>query len=166
MKKTRVAVIGAGYMGKFHAEKLAACERAELAAVIDADGARARAIGAALGAPHDTDYRAWLGRIEAACIAVPTELHDRVARACLEAGVHVLVEKPLARTLEEADTLLAAARAKRLVLQVGHLALQPCVPGARRTAGPATLHRYRAPCALQGTRHGRGRHPRPHDPRP
>ena len=121
MKKTRVAVIGAGYMGKFHAEKLAACEGAELAAVIDADGARARQIGASLGAAHGTDYRAWLGKIDAACIAVPTELHDRVARACLEAGVHVLVEKPLACTLAEADSLLAAARAKGLVLQVGHL---------------------------------------------
>lgn len=135
MKKTRVAVIGAGYMGKFHAEKLAACEGAELAAVIDADGARAKSIGAALGAAHDTDYRAWLGRIEAACIAVPTELHDRIARACLEAGVHVLVEKPLARTLEEADTLLGAARAKGLVLQVGHL--QRFNPAFQALAGQA-----------------------------
>ena len=121
MKKTRVAVIGAGYMGKFHAEKLAASQDAELAAVIDADGARAREIGARLGAAHGTDYKAWLGRIDAACIAVPTELHDRVARECLAAGIHVLVEKPLACTLAEADALLAAARAKGLVLQVGHL---------------------------------------------
>jgi predicted dehydrogenase len=117
----RVAVIGAGYMGRFHAEKLAASNGAELAAVIDADAARAREIGAKLGSAHGTDYRDWLGKIDAACIAVPTELHDRVARECLEAGVHVLVEKPLARTLAEADALLAAARAKGLVLQVGHL---------------------------------------------
>ena len=121
MDKLRAAVIGAGYMGKFHAEKLAACEGAALAAVIDADAARAKEIGAALGAAHATDYRAWLGKIDAACIAVPTELHERVARDCLEAGVHVLIEKPLARTLAEADALLAAARAKGLVLQVGHL---------------------------------------------
>jgi predicted dehydrogenase len=133
MSKIRAAVIGAGYMGKFHAEKLAACEGAELAAVIDADGARAKEIGAALGAAHGTDYRAWLGKIDAACIAVPTELHDRVARACLEAGVHVLVEKPLARTLAEADALLAAARAKGLVLQVGHL--QRFNPAFRALAG-------------------------------
>ncbi len=121
MNKLRAAVIGAGYMGKFHAEKLVACEGAALAAVIDADAARAEEIGAALGAAHATDYRAWLGKIDAACIAVPTELHERVARDCLEAGVHVLIEKPLARTLAEADALLAAARAKGLVLQVGHL---------------------------------------------
>lgn len=117
----KVAVIGAGYMGKFHAEKLAKCEGAELAAVIDRDAARAKEIGAKLGAAHGSDYRDWLGKIDAACIAVPTELHDQVARECLQAGVHVLVEKPLARTLAEADALLAAARAKGLVLQVGHL---------------------------------------------
>jgi predicted dehydrogenase len=121
MKPIRAAVIGTGYMGQFHAEKLAACEGAELAAVIDADAARARELGARLGAAHGTDYRAWLGKIDAACVAVPTELHDRVARECLEAGVHVLVEKPLARTLEEADALVAIAREKGLVLQVGHL---------------------------------------------
>ena len=121
MKTVRAAVIGAGYMGRFHAEKLAACEGAELAAVIDADASRASEVGAKLGAAHGADYRAWLGKIDAACIAVPTELHERVARACLEAGVHVLVEKPLACTLEEADALVAIARKKGLVLQVGHL---------------------------------------------
>ena len=121
MKKMKTAVIGAGYMGKFHAEKLAACADAELAVVIDTDGARASQIGAALGCPHGTDYRAWLGRIDAACVAVPTELHCRIASDCLEEGVHVLVEKPLARTVEEADALLAAALARGLVLQVGHL---------------------------------------------
>jgi predicted dehydrogenase len=117
----RVAVIGAGYMGKFHAEKLAACEGAELSAVIDADASRAKEIGTKLGSAHGADYRPWLGKIDAACIAVPTELHERVARECLESGVHVLVEKPLARTLAQADALLAVARAKGLVLQVGHL---------------------------------------------
>jgi predicted dehydrogenase len=121
VKKIRTAVIGAGYMGRFHAEKLARCAGAELAAVIDADAARAREIGAALGSGHGAGYAGWLGRIDAACIAVPTEYHHRVARDCLEAGVHVLVEKPLARTLAEADALLELARAKGLVLQVGHL---------------------------------------------
>jgi len=133
VKKTRTAVIGAGYMGKFHAEKFAASPAAELAAVIDADASRAAEIGAALGCAHGTEYKAWLGKIDAACIAVPTELHDRVARDCLEAGVHVLVEKPLARTLAEADALLEAARAKGLVLQVGHL--QRFNPAFRALAG-------------------------------
>jgi predicted dehydrogenase len=111
MKKLRIAVIGVGYMGKFHAEKFAASASAELVAVIDADPARAK----------ETDYKPWLSKIDAACVAVPTEHHFRVVKDCLEAGVHVLVEKPLTRTLEEADELLARAKAKGLVLQVGHL---------------------------------------------
>ncbi len=121
MAPLRTAVIGAGYMGRFHAEKLAACEGARLAAVADADGARARSLAARLGCRAAADYREILGDIDAACVAVPTVLHREVAGACLEAGVHVLVEKPLAATLEEADALLALAKAKGLVLQVGHL---------------------------------------------
>lgn len=121
MKKLRTAVIGVGYMGKFHAEKLAASANAELVAVVDADAARAKEVAAALGCPHETDYRALLPRVDAVCVAVPTEKHHAVVRTCLEAGVHVLVEKPLSRTLGEADELLALARAKDLVLQVGHL---------------------------------------------
>jgi predicted dehydrogenase len=121
MAKIRSAVIGVGYMGRFHAEKFAACADAELVAVADADAARAREIATALGCAYETDYRVLLPRLDAVCVAVPTEKHHAVVRACLEAGVHVLVEKPLSRTLEEADALLALARAKGLVLQVGHL---------------------------------------------
>jgi predicted dehydrogenase len=125
MKKLRIAVIGVGYMGKFHAEKFAASANAELVAVADADAARAKHVAAALGCGHETDYRALLAphfpRLDALCVAVPTEQHYAVVRDCLEAGVHVLVEKPLSRTLDEADSLLALARAKGLVLQVGHL---------------------------------------------
>jgi predicted dehydrogenase len=120
-QKLRCAVIGVGYMGRFHAEKLAASAHAELVAVADADAARAKEIAAALGCAGEADYRSLLPRIEAACVAVPTDRHHEVVRACLEAGVHVLVEKPLSRTLDEADALLALARAKGLVLQVGHL---------------------------------------------
>lgn len=121
MKKLRTAVIGVGYMGKFHAEKFAASADAELVAVVDADAARAKEIATALGCAHGADYRTLLSRVDAVCIAVPTEKHHAVVCACLEAGVHVLVEKPLSRTLDEADALLALARAKGLVLQVGHL---------------------------------------------
>jgi len=110
-QKLRCAVIGVGYMGRFHAEKFAASASAELVTVIDTDPARAK----------ETDYKPWLSKIDAACVAVPTQHHFRVVKDCLEAGVHVLVEKPLSRTLEEADALLELARAKTLVLQVGHL---------------------------------------------
>jgi predicted dehydrogenase len=125
MSRLRTAVIGAGHMGGFHAQKFAASASAQLVAIVDADGARAARIAGALGCAHATDYRQLLALhsagLEAACVAVPTEKHYEIVRACLEAGVHVLVEKPLARTLAEADGLLALASARNLVLQVGHL---------------------------------------------
>jgi predicted dehydrogenase len=121
MGKIRIAVIGAGYMGGFHAGKFAASAAAELVAVVDADAARAARVAGELGCAHATDFRELLPDIDVACVAVPTGKHYEVARACLEAGVHVLVEKPLSRTLAEADALLELARAKALVLQVGHL---------------------------------------------
>jgi predicted dehydrogenase len=98
-------------MGRYHAEKLARLPGVELAAVVDRDPSRAKV----------SDYRPLLDKIEAAVVAVPTNLHHEVARACLEKGVHVLVEKPLAATLEEADDLVALARQKSVVLQVGHV---------------------------------------------
>ena len=120
-QRLRTAVIGVGYMGRFHAEKLAATAGAELAVVVDADAARATEIGARLGCAHSTDHKAVLAGLDAACVAVPTERHFEVVRDCLEAGLHVLVEKPLATTLDQADRLLALAGARNLVLQVGHL---------------------------------------------
>jgi predicted dehydrogenase len=117
----RAAVIGVGYLGQFHAEKLAAMKGVELVAVADADAARAGQIAAKHGCEALTDPRALPGRVDLACIAVPTERHHDVALPLLEAGVHALVEKPIARTLEEADALLAAARRGGALLAVGHL---------------------------------------------
>ena len=108
-------------MGRFHAQKLAASMAAELVAVADADAARAREIAKELGCAHEADYGALLSRVDVACVAVPTDRHYEVVRACLESGVHVLVEKPLAPSVAEADALLALARARGLILQVGHL---------------------------------------------
>jgi predicted dehydrogenase len=121
MTQLRTAVIGAGHMGRFHASKFAAAERSRLVAVVDANPGRAAEIAKPLGCEAVCDYRELFGRIDAACIAVPTVLHHEVARDCIEAGIHVLVEKPLARTLDEADALLRLAREKGVVLQVGHL---------------------------------------------
>jgi predicted dehydrogenase len=98
-------------MGRFHAEKFARLPGVELAAVVDPDPARAQV----------SDFRKILGGVEAAVIAVPTNLHHEVARACLEKGVHVLVEKPIAATLAEADDLVELASKKKVVLQVGHV---------------------------------------------
>jgi predicted dehydrogenase len=107
----KVAVIGAGHMGRFHAEKFARLPGVELAAVVDPDPARAKV----------SDYRKILGEIDAAVIAVPTNLHHEVARACLQKGVHVLIEKPIAATLHEADDLVQLAKKQNVVLQVGHV---------------------------------------------
>ena len=107
----KIAVIGAGHMGRYHADKFARLPGVELAALVDRDPARAPV----------SDYRAILPAIEAAVIAVPTDLHHAIARECLESGVHLLVEKPLAATLEQADDLVRLAREKNLVLQVGHV---------------------------------------------
>jgi len=121
MAALRAAVIGVGYMGRFHAQKLAALEGVELVAVADGEPSRAQQVARELGCRAETDYRRLLAGIEAAAVAVPTEAHHEVVRACLAAGVNVLVEKPVACSVAEADELLALARARGLVLQVGHL---------------------------------------------
>jgi len=117
----RAAVIGAGYLGKFHAQKYAALPDCTLQAVVDVDSGRARAVADGLSTAACADYREVLNGIDVASIVVPTELHHEVARACLEAGVHILVEKPVTRTVEEAAELVELAEQKGLVFQVGHL---------------------------------------------
>ena len=120
-KKLRAAVVGVGYLGQFHAEKLAGAPGVELAAVVDADPARARLIAAKHGCAAHTDPAALLGAVDLVSIAVPTPRHHDVARPFLAAGVHVLVEKPIATTLAEADAMIAAAQRSGALLAVGHL---------------------------------------------
>jgi len=108
-------------MGRYHAEKLAALRGVKLVAVVDADAARAAALAAKVGSTPLTDYRGIFGRADAAVIAVPTDRHHAVARDCLEHGLHLLIEKPIATTLGEADELIALADKKHLVLQSGHV---------------------------------------------
>jgi predicted dehydrogenase len=117
----KVAIIGAGHMGRYHAGKLARCEGVQIAGVADADPARASALAQEHGCAVFTDYRQVLAVADAAVVAVPTDRHHEVALACLENGLHVLVEKPIAVTLEEARELIAAADARKRVLQVGHV---------------------------------------------
>lgn len=117
----KLAVVGAGHMGRYHAQKLAARSDCRLVAVADADRARAEAVAAAHGCPALTDYRQIFGKADAAIVAVPTERHREVAGACLDAGLHVLVEKPIAVDLREADELTSLAKKKNLVLHVGHV---------------------------------------------
>jgi predicted dehydrogenase len=106
-------------MGRYHAEKLARLKK--LVGVVDADAARARAVTDKVGGAAFSDYRELFGKVDAAIIAVPTDRHHAIARECLEQGLHVLIEKPIATTLAEADELIALAEKKRVVLQTGHV---------------------------------------------
>ena len=121
MKKLRAAVIGVGRLGRYHAAKYAARPDVELVAVADPAEANAREVAARHGCRAVRDFRELLSGVDLVSVAVPTELHCQVASACLEAGVHVLVEKPITRTVEEADALIALASERRLRLAVGHV---------------------------------------------
>lgn len=119
--KIPVAVVGVGHVGRYHAAKYAASEKARLVGVADIDQDRATECGKSFGAPAVADHRELFGRVRAVSIAVPTRSHFEIARDCLDQGIDVLVEKPMTATLEEARDLVALARDKGLVLQVGHL---------------------------------------------
>ncbi|MGI9431834.1 MAG: Gfo/Idh/MocA family protein, partial [Myxococcota bacterium] len=120
-----MAVVGVGHMGRFHAEKIAAVAAedgsTELVAVTDSDAERARIVGAEFGVPGEGDLDAVLAKVDAIVVAVPTVAHAAVVARALDAGVDVLIEKPIAATLEEAEKLLATARERGRVVQVGHL---------------------------------------------
>lgn len=117
----RVAVVGAGYFGRFHADHYARNPRAKLVAVVDTDEARARAVAAEFGAEPAFDYRSIIGKVDAASIATSTPLHYEIARALIEAGIHVLIEKPIADSVESASILADLAEQRGSVLQVGHI---------------------------------------------
>ena len=114
-------VIGVGYAGSLHAAKYAASPAADLVAVADIDEGRAREAGARYGVPAVSDYRELLERVRCVSVAVPTRAHYRVARDFLDAGVDVLVEKPITATVADGCELVKAARRHGLILQVGHL---------------------------------------------
>jgi predicted dehydrogenase len=120
----RLAVVGVGHLGRHHARILSTLEGVTLSAVVDAIPERAADIAASAGTRPLTDYRELLGQVDdqvdAVTIAVPTELHREIALPFLERGISVLVEKPMARSLAEADAMIAAARASGATLAVGH----------------------------------------------
>ena len=120
-KRIRTAVIGVGYLGQFHAEKYAQLDNAELVAVVDLDHERAAQVAEKVGARGCSDFREILGQVDAVSIVVPTQSHYEVAKAFLEKGVHVLLEKPITTTLTEADELIRIAASMKAVFQVGHL---------------------------------------------
>lgn len=121
MTNIRTAVIGVGSMGRWHADKYAALPESELVAVVDADRDRAQAVADELGTEATDDFRELIGRVDAVSVVTPTSLHYDVARALLENGIHVLVEKPITSTVDQARALVDLAASTKLVLQVGHL---------------------------------------------
>ena len=121
MKKLRTGVVGVGYLGQFHAEKYAMLPDVELAGIVDQDPSRAELVARKVNTRAYADASQLLGRVDSVSIVVPTVLHHQVAKLFLEAGVHVLLEKPITVTVEQADELIGLAAKKQVVLQIGHI---------------------------------------------
>jgi len=118
--KMRIAVIGVGHLGRHHARILSACEDVQLVGIVDTKPGRAEQVASTFGGRAARDFHELLDEVDAVTVAVPTEAHLEVALPFLERGTAVLVEKPLARSLAEADRLIAAAAASGATLAVGH----------------------------------------------
>src|SRR5258706_7312719 len=128
-----VAVIGAGVFGAEHARVYSEIAGSRLAAVCDIDESRGRTVAQSYNADFVTDYRELIGKVDAASLTVPTESHEAIAGELLNAGIAVLVEKPIARTVDEADRIIEASKRTGAVLQVGHLErFNPAVIAAAR----------------------------------
>jgi predicted dehydrogenase len=150
----RTAVIGVGYLGRFHAQKYAQLEGSRLVGVVDANPEAAAKVGAELGVPATSDYRTLLDSIDAVSLAVPTPLHHSIGCELLDRGIHVLIEKPIATTVAEARELVDLARRRGCVLQVGHLErFNPAiVAAADRLKTPRFVESHRlAPFKQRGT---------------
>jgi predicted dehydrogenase len=122
MKTIRIGVIGVGHLGFHHARVYSALEGVELVGVVDSDADRAMKVSLEFGAPMFTAVEELLAKgVDAVSIVVPTSAHRDVALQCIEAGVDVLVEKPIAATIEEAEAIVEAARTRDRIVQVGHI---------------------------------------------
>ena len=120
-KLLKVAVVGVGHLGKWHADKYAAASDCELVAVVDNNTANAREVAQKHGVEVYSNYRDIIPLVDAISLVVPTSLHYKIAREFLEAGIHCLIEKPITESIAEAETLIEIARKQKLVLQVGHI---------------------------------------------
>ena len=121
MKKIKVAVIGVGYLGKFHAEKYKINKKVDLVGVVDSNKERRTEISKKLNVLQFSNYKEVLPKVDAVSIAVPTNLHYEIGKIFLENGKHVLLEKPFTSTLAQAKTLGKIADKKKIILQIGHL---------------------------------------------
>ncbi|KTD21273.1 Gfo/Idh/MocA family protein [Legionella londiniensis] len=121
MNKIRCAVIGVGYLGRFHAQKYQILNNVELVAVCDVNSEICHAVAEELRVPGYTDYRDILNQVEAVSIAATTNAHYQIAKDCLSRGIHVLLEKPMTETVAQAEELIAIAKQSGAKLQIGHL---------------------------------------------
>lgn len=132
MSHTRVAVVGVGYLGRFHAQKYAASPEAALVGVCDLDHGQGATVAAETGCEFVPDFRDLTGRVDAVSIAASTTAHFELCRYFLESGVHVFVEKPITRTSAEGAELVRLAKRSGLILQVGHIErFNPALVAAR-----------------------------------
>jgi predicted dehydrogenase len=128
----RIGVIGVGYLGKHHARILSAMSGVELVGIVDKNLGRVTEIASEYGTRPSMDARELMGKVDAVTIAVPTALHHEMALSFLSAGIPVLVEKPMARDLDEAEGMIAAAARNGAILAVGHTErFNPAVAVAR-----------------------------------
>jgi len=150
----RTAVIGVGYLGRFHAQKYAQIAGSTLVAVVDANAEGCAKVAAELGTKAVSDYRELFGAVDAVSLAVPTPLHHKIGCELLKNGIDVLIEKPIATTVAEARELVDLARTHKRILQVGHLErFNPAVlAAAERLQTPRFVESHRlAPFKQRGT---------------
>jgi predicted dehydrogenase len=120
-QKLRVAVVGTGYLGQFHAEKYAKMDDVDLVGVVDIDKSKAEEIAGKLDTKAYQSHREILNKVDAVSVVVPTPAHFVVSRDFLKNDVDVLIEKPMTQTLAEADKLIQYSEKRGLIIQVGHL---------------------------------------------
>ncbi|MFT4562773.1 MAG: putative dehydrogenase [Gammaproteobacteria bacterium] len=145
MNKLRAGVIGVGYLGNFHAQKYLALDDVELVAVVETNDERRDEISEKYGVQAYADYRDITHLVDLVSIVVPPDRHFEVARAFLEASVHVLVEKPVTETVAQAESLIELAADKQRLFQVGHLErFNPAVIALReKVTGPRSIDAQR-----------------------
>lgn len=121
MKALKTAVIGAGHLGKYHAEKYHLLSSSQLTHICDTDKNLAEKYASQYDSASITDYHQLIGKVNAVSIVTPSQTHFKIAKCMLENNIHVLLEKPMTTTLAEADALIALAEKNQLVLQIGHI---------------------------------------------
>ena len=137
MAKLRIAVIGAGRLGGFHAQKIAARDDLDFVGVVDPNQAARRRVANDCGTKAYAEYEDILSKVDAAVVAAPTHFHHDLGVALLERGIHVLMEKPLCVDGEEAEALVNLAEKRNAILQTGHV--ERLIPPGNTSASRSTL---------------------------